>query len=381
MNGNLIRALSDSELLLNLKNAVLEERKIITQVLDFLREVDRRRLYADSGYASLWDFCTKELGYSTAAASRRISSMRLLRELPELKDALLSGRQNLSSLAQAQKFFRLEEKHQESKLTSTRKRAVLEKLAGKSTRECEQELLKISSVPIELAMPENIRALDETHSELKLVLDSDLLEKLNRIQAIRSHASPSMSYVELLKFMADDVLRRIDPLEKEKAKDEKQKARKNGIKALAKTATESPIPGNSAVRRETPVATTSVPMPEAATNMTSPLGMEAVRAPSPHLPPASEVESVVCSTISKPKSPTRVPIPAAIKRQIWLRDRGKCGFTNPTSRITCGSRHFLEIDHIRPVALGGENTVENLQLRCRAHNQRAAVRIFGPRNE
>jgi hypothetical protein len=143
MQTDQIRALSDSALLIGLKHSVLEERKHMADVLEYLREVDRRRLYADSGHASLWGFCTRELGYSAGSASRRISSMRLLRELPELKEDLLSGKQNLSSLAQAQNFFRLEEKHQAEKLTPEQKQEVLEKLEGKSSRECEQELLKL----------------------------------------------------------------------------------------------------------------------------------------------------------------------------------------------------------------------------------------------
>jgi hypothetical protein len=126
MNPNQIRDLSDSVLLLSLKTSVLEERKRTAEVLEFLREVDRRRLYGDFGHASLWDFCTKELGYSASAAFRRISSMRLLRDLPDLKDDLLSGKQNLSSLAQAQSFFKIEEKHRESKLTNHQKKEVLE---------------------------------------------------------------------------------------------------------------------------------------------------------------------------------------------------------------------------------------------------------------
>ncbi|MEO5988737.1 MAG: hypothetical protein ABIU54_01360, partial [Candidatus Eisenbacteria bacterium] len=36
-----------------------------------------------------------------------------------------------------------------------------------------------------------------------------------------------------------------------------------------------------------------------------------------------------------------------------------------------------EFDHIEPVAREGETTVENLRLRCRAHNQYEAERVFG----
>jgi hypothetical protein len=38
---------------------------------------------------------------------------------------------------------------------------------------------------------------------------------------------------------------------------------------------------------------------------------------------------------------------------------------------------MLEFDHIEPVARGGTSTVDNLRLRCRAHNQYEAERIFG----
>ena len=40
-------------------------------------------------------------------------------------------------------------------------------------------------------------------------------------------------------------------------------------------------------------------------------------------------------------------------------------------------RHFLEFDHIEPVARGGASTVENVRLLCRAHNQHAAEQAYG----
>ena len=43
----------------------------------------------------------------------------------------------------------------------------------------------------------------------------------------------------------------------------------------------------------------------------------------------------------------------------------------------CSARKFLEYDHVDEVARGGRSTVENLRLRCRAHNQHAAGRTFG----
>lgn len=43
----------------------------------------------------------------------------------------------------------------------------------------------------------------------------------------------------------------------------------------------------------------------------------------------------------------------------------------------CSARRCLELDHIVPLAVGGKATVENLRMRCRAHNQRYARQYFG----
>jgi hypothetical protein len=69
-------------------------------------------------------------------------------------------------------------------------------------------------------------------------------------------------------------------------------------------------------------------------------------------------------------------IPAAVKRAVRERDQGRCAFVSETGK-RCESRSILQFDHIEPVARGGESTVENLRLLCRAHNQHAAERAFG----
>lgn len=75
-------------------------------------------------------------------------------------------------------------------------------------------------------------------------------------------------------------------------------------------------------------------------------------------------------------SSDRRRIPAHVKREVWQRDDGRCTFVG-TNGHRCGERRFLEFDHIRPVARGGEATVEDLRLCCRAHNQYEAERLFG----
>jgi len=69
-------------------------------------------------------------------------------------------------------------------------------------------------------------------------------------------------------------------------------------------------------------------------------------------------------------------MPAHVRRAVRERDGGCCTFVSDDGR-RCGSRTRLEWDHIVPVARGGESTVDNIRLRCRAHNQFEAERTFG----
>jgi hypothetical protein len=69
-------------------------------------------------------------------------------------------------------------------------------------------------------------------------------------------------------------------------------------------------------------------------------------------------------------------IPAAVRRAVTERDGKRCTFMLANG-LPCGSRRMLEFDHVIPVARGGQSTVENLRLRCRAHNQYEAEQVYG----
>ena len=73
-------------------------------------------------------------------------------------------------------------------------------------------------------------------------------------------------------------------------------------------------------------------------------------------------------------------IPAEIKRAVHLRDRGRCRYVGPDGH-RCGERSFVEFHHVRPYAAGGPCTVDNIELRCRAHNVYEAETFFGPARE
>lgn len=68
---------------------------------------------------------------------------------------------------------------------------------------------------------------------------------------------------------------------------------------------------------------------------------------------------------------------AADRRQAFQLTDGGCEYRDPVSGRVCGSRYQVEIDHIRPRALGGGNERENLRVLCRKHNQLMAEKNLG----
>jgi LmbE family N-acetylglucosaminyl deacetylase len=63
----------------------------------------------------------------------------------------------------------------------------------------------------------------------------------------------------------------------------------------------------------------------------------------------------------------REPIPQEVKIGIWQRDGGRC--------VECSSNRNLEYDHIIPLAMGGSNTMRNLQLLCEVCNGRKGATL------
>ena len=69
------------------------------------------------------------------------------------------------------------------------------------------------------------------------------------------------------------------------------------------------------------------------------------------------------------RPPPRRPIPAAVRRHVWLRDGGRCCYRDPLSGRRCNSSHLLQIHHLLPVAEGGGPEPDNLALACLAHHR------------
>ncbi len=315
-----LRSLSDDLLLKGTLQLAQKERETTLEVLHHFREVDRRSLFATLAYPSLFEYAVKELKYSASAANRRIASMRLLRELPEIEKKVESGVLSLSTLSQAQVFFRQENSSLKSK------REVLLSLENKSTREVERELVSRCAEP-ERLIPDKLRAVSATHTELKLLVEDNFLSKLEELRNHLGCKMPHATLKELFDFALDRALYELKPKAPREATQSKRKTAATIEKKLVKDR-------------------------------------------------AIENKIVKQATLEAKKAATRY-VPVEVEREVWQRDRGQCSFVNPASKQRCTSKHGLELDHIHPHALGGGQTTSNLRLRCRAHNQLAAVQSFG----
>jgi hypothetical protein len=127
--------MTNEELLVKAKSLAGEERRIAAQIIDLLREIDSRQIWVELKYGSLQEFCEQELGYSSGAAARRIAALRVVKDVPEVKELLIQGQVSLETLQMAQIQFRKE------KPSAEEKREVLGSIVGKSKREA-MEILK-----------------------------------------------------------------------------------------------------------------------------------------------------------------------------------------------------------------------------------------------
>jgi 5-methylcytosine-specific restriction endonuclease McrA len=69
-------------------------------------------------------------------------------------------------------------------------------------------------------------------------------------------------------------------------------------------------------------------------------------------------------------------IPAAIRRAVFARDERRCTYKDDSGQ-RCRETQGLELHHSRAFARGGAHSLENVTLRCRAHNDLAAEQDFG----
>ena len=412
-----VSALSDQRLLERIKELSGLEHELEVVVIDHLRELHRRRLYLTLGFSSLFDYAVRELGYSDAAAWRRIKAMRLCADVEGARERLRDGSLTLNAAAQLQNAFDQQERKRgragrragagagsaappngstaptsgparpaeprptpgpamEPIMDAAARRVLVEQAAGRSTRQV-QELL--ANAAPELAAPaERMRPLGAGRWEIKAVIDDDCRHGLERLKGLLSHVDPHLTAGRLLGRLVREALDRHDPARPPRGRRTANRpadaAHTSAPKKRAESAALPAGAGSSPAMERADEARTAVapakrPAPTAATRTSAPkTECDAQRPAPPAEKRPARPAGAAAFTPAKPRAAGRA-IPAAVKRQVWERDQGRCSYVDRGSGRRCGSRYLLQVDHVFPYALGGSAEPDNLRLLCAAHHR------------
>jgi len=145
MNHRPLDTLSDHQLLHRVEDLIQRGNALTAELLAHLGEVDARRLYAEAGHPSMFDWCTRVLGLSEGAAYKRSRAARATRQFPALLEWLAAGRLHLAGVCLLAPHL-TEEGHLE----------LLEAASGKSKREVEGLVADLTPSP---PVPDSIRRL------------------------------------------------------------------------------------------------------------------------------------------------------------------------------------------------------------------------------
>ena len=411
-HGRLLTAtarLSDRELLGRLVRLARDEREATVELVAHLGELDARRLYLGEGFGSLFTYCTGALRLAEHAAYNRIEAARASRRFPPLLDLLADGSLNLSTV-------RLLAPHLEPGTFES----LVALAKGKSKREVEMLVARLAPQPDVTASVRKLPAPAPVGAARGAVLNANdvpLPASADSAPALLRPASPPGSDGST-------------SLPSAPAADGAESAHSPGPGRVASRPVVAPLaPGRYRVqftvgeathrrlrqaqellRREIPDGDPGAifdralslllekverekqaalrPLRRATPSGRAPTFEAAagVNASAPNSAPSSPVgasagESAGASAGASTGAPAVVRrprhIPARVRRAVWRRDGGRCAFVAPNGR-RCAERAFLEFHHREPYAIGGEATLANISLRCRAHNVYEAALAFAP---
>lgn len=381
-----LRQLSDQALLEKTEKLCQHERRVTVLVLRHLREIEIRRLFVDLGYSSMYEYCLKHLKYSEGQTQRRLSAARLMVELPQVESKLQTGEMNVTSLSKIQSFVR-SEKRAEHSLNTQEKLDLIEDLKNTSTRQMEKELIKRSHQPELLAekfhRPDVLSELSpsqasgESYTKFEAYLNLETQSLLQEFKNLYAHELSDQSNVLVIKFLLEKAVM----FKKKKLGMSAKDFMKPGLGQESiqthgqKLEQESTLTHSLKLGKVEEVLQTHGLKKELSLNKIQEvqnLQSSVVLSDNAPLSPAAEVVQKACSSLPK-------PLRTSLKKRVWQRAQGCCEYRDPQTHTRCESRYALEVDHIQPVALQGQNEFQNLQLLCRNHNARRAVQSFGVR--
>jgi hypothetical protein len=187
-----LNELNDQVLLNNIINLVKDEKNTTLQILEYLSEIDSRRLYLQEGYSSLYDFCIRYLNYSEGEAYRRIQACRIACRVKEVKPLLKNNEISLTGLSCISPY-----------LTNDNAKMLLPEVKNKSKKEIEEVIhhhfpeskpkKEVLSVLLDNELKTLLEEAKRKYSErditvlLKRLLKDQLRERKARPNQIKKH--------------------------------------------------------------------------------------------------------------------------------------------------------------------------------------------------
>lgn len=321
--------LTDTELLSETCAAAAAERVATVRLIALLGVVDIRRLYLGQGCSSLFTYCTQVLHLSEHAAYGRIAAARTARRFPVVLDLLADGSLTLTAIT-------LLAPH----LTPANHVEALRVSCHRSKRDVERLVARLRPQP---AVPATVRKLPEPRPTATPVFPPPAQPTLQETPA------PVLPPVSVAPAAT------VTPLAPERYK------------------VQFTVPRNThdKLRRVQDLLRHAIPNGDPAVIFDRALTLL-----------LADLERTKLAATDRPRGarPTSSGsrhIPAAVRREVWKRDAGRCAFVGANGR--CTERGFLEFHHRQPYAVGGLAAAENIELRCRAHNVYEAEKYFGAR--
>jgi len=328
------RRLGDEELLARLPALAAGERRETSLFLAHLAEVAARELHLRAGYSSLFVYCRDGLALSEHESYNRVEVARAASRFPVVLEMIEAGALNVTTA-------RLLAPH----LTPENHRSVLESARGRRRPQVEEIVARLAPFP---EAPSFVRKLPPPR-----VPPPEPRPK--EPPFARFTASAAAPAVPPRPAPSGDVT----PLAPDRYR----------LQVTISGATVDKLRlAQDMLRHAVPSGDEAAILDRALTSLLAELARTKFAAATrPGAP--------------RPTAPGSRHVPAEVKREVWLRDLGRCAFVSPDGR-RCGERAFVEFHHVRPFAVGGEATVGNVQLRCRRHNgYEARVFFAGSRAE
>src|SRR5881296_2235214 len=327
-----VARLSDHHLLDEVKRLAARARDVTAELIAHLAEIEERGLHHAEGFPSMFAYCRAALRLSEHAAYGRIEAARAARKFPVILEMLADGSLNLTAVG-------LLGRH----LTRDNYRDLLAAAKGRSKGEVEVIVARLHPQP---DVPSSIRKLPE----VKPAAAPGAL-----IPVAAATPAPSALPAPAVQPPPPAPSRVVTPLAPDRYKVQ--------FTVSAKTCEKLRL-AQDLLRHAIPDGDAGAIFDRALTVLLEDLTKKKFAATEhPHA--------------SQAPAPGSRHIPAEVKRKVWMRDGGRCAFVSAGGR-RCGERGFLEFHHVEPYAVGGEATVENISLRCRAHNSHEAEIFFGP---